>query len=602
MKGFVLGLLFVLTGLQIFAQTVAVSDTLQKNDITYPYYLEDRHASFSFEEVKKQEYRFVKAKDKVPDFLGNFSKAIWYRFEVENKSSTNDWFLEIKGGFMDSLTVYQVNESRKVQSLTLSGDSRFRSMPVFSNNVIFPITLSENTKNKIYIRATSKTLIRTSMSLCTMRQLYEDTIFTSYGNGFFTAIAVALLLYNLFVYFSLREKVYLYYIGYISTAILHTNIVAGHLQIFLPWVDWVNTTTILPVISVFSILFTNSFLQTQQYAPFIYKIRKPLMVICLLPLVCYGFGWYKLAILLAAILIFALFVYWILAGLIAYKNGFAPAVFYCIGFGSLVVMSVVFEFKMRGFLEENYWTDSSLFIGAAIEAVILSFALANKFNFYKKEKERLQEEAYQQAIHFSRELINMQEAERKRIASELHDSLGQKLVLIKNKILRATPFKDSSAQPDDTLSQNVAEAIQEIRNISYGLRPYQLDLLGLTSSVKSMVAESFDVAQIDYTLKMDDIDRFFDGEAQINIYRILQECIHNIIKHAAAKNVAMVIEKDNDGVKIALSDDGIGFDANENHSGFGLKGIKERLQILNGTMAIASTRKGTAFEFLVPIQ
>ena len=95
---------------------------------------------------------------------------------------------------------------------------------------------------------------------------------------------------------------------------------------------------------------------------------------------------------------------------------------------------------MQDVLPENYWTDSSLFIGVAIEAIILSFALANKFNFYKKEKERLQEEAYKQAIHFSRELINMQEAERKRIASELHDSLGQKLVLIKNRILRAVSY------------------------------------------------------------------------------------------------------------------------------------------------------------------
>ncbi|MFT3793375.1 7TM diverse intracellular signaling domain-containing protein [Flavobacterium sp.] len=601
MKRFVLGLLFTMISVPASAQVITLSDTVQRNSISYPYYLQDRQASLRFEQVKKAKHHFEKAKDKVPDFLGNFSEAIWYRFEVENKSGTSEWFLEIKGGFMHELTVYQLSANGKVQSLTLSGDHRSRKAPVFSNNVIFPITLSDDVKNEIYIRATSKTLIRTSMQLCTMQQLYEDTLFGSYGDGFFTAIAVALLLYNLFVYFSLREKVYLYYIGYISTAILHTNIVAGHLQIFVPWVDWINTTTILPIISVFSILFTNSFLQTQQYAPFIYKIRKPLMVICMSPLFCYAFGWYKLAILLAAILIFTLFVYWILAGFIAYKNGFAPAVYYLIGFGALVAMSVVFEFKMRGFLEENYWTDSSLFIGAAIEAVILSFALADKFNFYKKEKERLQEEAYLQAIHFSRELINMQEAERKRIASELHDSLGQKLVLIKNKILRSTPFKaNAPQQPDDTLSHNVAEAIQEIRNISYALRPYQLDLLGLTSSVKSMVSESFDVAQIDYTISLDNIDALFDNEGQINVYRIIQECIHNIIKHAQAKNVAIAIKSQDNGVKIAISDDGIGFDTNENHTGFGLKGIKERLQILGGTMAIASRKNETAFEFLIP--
>jgi len=604
MKVSVLYLIFIMACQQVFAQVITLSDDFQKHDIPYPYYLEDRNASLTFEEVKKEELQFVKAVHKVPDFLGNLSEAIWYRFELENKSSINNWFLEIKGGFMHELTVYQVSADGNVKSLTLSGDSRVRSVPVFSNNVVFPVTVSANSKDKIYIRATSKTLIRTSMSVCTMQQLYEDALFTSYGDGFFTAVAVALLLYNFFVYFSLRERVYLYYIGYISTAILHTNIVAGHLQLFLPWVDWLNTTTILPIVSFFSILFTNSFLQTREYATVIHKIQWPLIIICMMPLLCYGFGWYKVAILLAAILIFILFIYWILAGLIAYKNGFAPAVFYLIGFGSLVIMSVVFECKMRGWLEENYWTDSSLFIGAAIEAVILSFALANKFNFYKKEKERLQEEAYQQAIIFSREMINMQEAERKRIASELHDSLGQKLVLIKNKILKAAQLDKSAIaqQTDETLIQNVADAIQEIRNISYGLRPYQLDLLGLTSSVKSMAEESFDTAQIDYKIKIDNIDGLFDNESQINVYRIIQECIHNIIKHAQAKKVQIVIKHDNDKIRISIVDDGVGFDTNENHTGFGLKGIKERLQILNGSMkVVANAEKGTVFEFIIPI-
>lgn len=599
MKGIVLGLLFTMISVQMAAQVITLSDDRQSQNVDYPHYLEDPKGAFNLEQAKHNARNFVKSKDKVPDFLGNFSDAIWYRFEIENKSATDKWFLEIKGGFMHELIVYQVKADGKVQSLALSGDRRLHSMPVLSNNVVFPITLSANAKEKIYIRATSKTLIRTSMRVCTMQQLYEDTLFTSYGDGFFTAIAVALLLYNLFVYFLLREKVYLYYIGYIFTSIVHNNVVAGHLQIFSGWVDWINSTTIIPFISFFSILFTNSFLQTRENANIIYRIRCPLMIICMFPLVFFGFGWYRLAILVAATFVFTLLVYWILAGVIAYKNGFAPAVYYIIGFGSLAVMSVVFECKMKGWLQENYWTNSSLFIGAAIEAVVLSFALADKFNFYKREKERLQQEAYLQAIHFSRELINMQEAERKRIASELHDSLGQKLVLIKNKILRTPQLKDDAAPSDDSLTQNVAEAIQEIRNISYALRPYQLDLLGLTSSIKSMVAESFDVAQIDYTMKIDNIDRCFDNESQINVYRIIQEGIHNIIKHAAAQNVAVSIRKESDNVNITISDDGIGFDTDANHDGFGLKGIKERLQILQGTMTVTAAN-GTVFGFVIP--
>lgn len=597
--------LMIMNARNIHAQTIVVADTLQKYHVQYPEFLEDANSSLSFEEVVSQGYHFLKAKDKTPDFLGNFSTAVWYRFTVENKSDTNSWFLEVKAGFMDDVAVYQIKENGRVSVLTLNGNQRFRSKPISSNNLIFPLIISKNTKDQIYVCATSKTLIRTSMSISTMPKLYEDSIFTSYGDGFFTAVAIALLLYNLFVYFMLREKVYLHYIGYISAAIVHNNVAAGHFQTFFPLPDWLNSTTILPVMCFFSILFTNSFLQAKQFAPFIYKLRSVLIIACVIPLICYALGCYRLAILESAVLIFTLCIYWVFAGSVAYRNGFAPAIFYLGGYGVLVFVSVIYELKMKGLAPENYWTDSSLFIGVAIEAVILSFALANKFNFYKKEKERLQEEAYQKAIHFSRELINMQEVERKRIASELHDSLGQKLVLIKNKLLRAK-ISDSityaNHEESDALAQNVAEAIQEIRNISYALRPYQLDLLGLASSLKSMASESLDVAQIEYSIQIAPIDKLFDADAQINIYRIIQECINNIIKHSEAKKVQINIKHDTNSIKISISDDGVGFDLNGNHTGFGLKGIKERLQILEGTMTIsANGEKGTVFEFLIPL-
>jgi signal transduction histidine kinase len=602
MRILLIGLWLLMSYLGVAAQHITLTDPRQQYPISYPLYLPDQQGKITFDEIKVRDSLFVKATHKVPDFLGNFSKAIWYHFEIQNSSNASDWYLEIKGGFMNDLTLYQITENGQVKSLTLNGDNNFQLRPIKSNNLIFPLTISKGMKAKIYLRATSKTLIRTSMSIGTMQKLYEDSVPIAYGDGFFTAVAVALLLYNLFVYFSLREKVYLYYIGYISTSILHINLVAGHVQTFIPWLDWLNTTTILPIVSCFSILFTNSFLQTQHNAPIIYKIRWMLIILCMAPLSVYAAGWYGQGILLSAILIFMLFIYWLSAGIIAYRNGYAPAIFYLIGFGALVVMSVIFDLKMRGWLEESYWTDSSLLIGAAIEAVVLSFALASKFNFYKKEKERLQEEAYLQAIHFSRELINIQEAERKRIAAELHDSLGQKLILIKNNLLSATLNRTvlTQKQTQTALVQNVADSIQEIRNIAYALRPYQLDLLGLTCSIESLIEESCNAAKIDYSSQTDNIDAFFDSDASINIYRIIQECVNNIIKHAAAKKISIKIKLQENQLKISIIDDGIGFNIHQPQTGFGLRGIKERLQILNGSIAVTSSTKGTRFEFLVP--
>jgi signal transduction histidine kinase len=267
-------------------------------------------------------------------------------------------------------------------------------------------------------------------------------------------------------------------------------------------------------------------------------------------------------------------------------------------------MNLIFELKILGFITESYWIDSALYIGSALEAIILSFSLASKINFYKREKELIQEKAYQQAVNFSRDLINMQEQERKRIATELHDSVGQKLIVIKNKVLRFTKTGSSGFQQNpEGLAESVADAIQEIRSISYGLRPYQIDLLGLAQSIKSLVAESFDTLDISYSLQIDQVDDIKDPDLQINIYRIIQECINNISKHSGAKQVAIDVKREGGVLYIHIEDDGIGFDPKATVSGFGLKGIRERLHIMHGTIEISNAApRGTFFKMSIPVK
>lgn len=604
MRIVVLSMVIWLCCLTATAQEVILNTTSKHHAVNYPHYLRDKNGSYSLTEARAAGEQYKVPASKVPDFLGDFSRAIWFRFEARNDTDTEDWYLEIKDAYMHRLTLYQVSTSGSVDSLSLTADENYVSRPVYSNNPLFPVKIKTGEQKTFYLKATTRTLIRASMSFSTMQNLYENNIFTLYGNGFFSAIAVALLLYNLFVYFSLREKVYLYYIGYISTAILHTNLVAGHMQVFFPWLDWLNTTLILPVVSLFSILFTNSFLRTRKYVHFIYKIRYVVTGFCLLPLVFYVPGLYGVAILLISLSIFVLFLYWLIAGVVAYRRGFRPAIFYIIGFGALVAMSIVFELKMKGIMPESYWTESSLFIGAAIEAIVLSFALASKINFYKKEKEAIQQQAYRQAVNFSRELINMQEAERKRIASELHDSLGQKLIVIKNKVFRFTKAGSVSFQQNpEALTASVADAIQEVRSISYGLRPYQIDLLGLTQSIRSLVSETFDAAAIDYVLDIDDLDMVSDPEMQINIYRIVQECINNIVKHAQATATTVRVKIVAAGLYITITDNGSGFDTDKIQSGFGLKGIRERLHILHGDIYFKKAEQGgTVIDIHIPLK
>jgi signal transduction histidine kinase/ligand-binding sensor domain-containing protein len=210
------------------------------------------------------------------------------------------------------------------------------------------------------------------------------------------------------------------------------------------------------------------------------------------------------------------------------------------------------------------------------------------------------ERAMQQA--FSRQLIASQEAERKRIAGEMHDSLGQRLVVIKNLIgllLRAKNkaalgSADGDIQTMTEISDEASLAIEETRGISYNLRPFQLDRLGLKKAIEAMVRTAGAASGIQFSTELDDIDEFFPEDLRINFYRIVQESLGNIMKHAQASVASVRAQMASSSLTLTIEDDGVGFHTTDRSSntpggGFGLTGIGERARLLGGELKLKST-------------
>jgi signal transduction histidine kinase/ligand-binding sensor domain-containing protein len=200
---------------------------------------------------------------------------------------------------------------------------------------------------------------------------------------------------------------------------------------------------------------------------------------------------------------------------------------------------------------------------------------------------------------FSRLLIESQEAERKRIATELHDGLGQSLAIIKNRaaLSLTTPEDHGRALEQLTeITEAAADAIDEVRHIAYDLRPYQLDKLGLTRAIRSMLEKIQGSNGLRVTFEIDEIDSIFPKELEINFYRIVQETISNIIKHAEASEARILIKREDAEVSLTIQDDGRGFSISEGSTsevqvrreGLGMIGIRERAHILGGRALINS--------------
>jgi signal transduction histidine kinase len=206
---------------------------------------------------------------------------------------------------------------------------------------------------------------------------------------------------------------------------------------------------------------------------------------------------------------------------------------------------------------------------------------------------------------FSRKLLESQERERQRIAAELHDSLGQDLLVIKNwaSIGLKNPADAKTEKQFSEISETVSDAIEEVREIAYNLRPFQLDRLGLAKAIESMLERVFDSSAINLTMQIDNLEGFFPKEAEIAFYRIVQEAVNNVVKHSEANEAGVSVRRLENELRLLIWDNGKGFDQNltsPKRGGFGLTGISERARILGGKISVDSTKgEGTNVTFVI---
>jgi signal transduction histidine kinase/ligand-binding sensor domain-containing protein len=204
---------------------------------------------------------------------------------------------------------------------------------------------------------------------------------------------------------------------------------------------------------------------------------------------------------------------------------------------------------------------------------------------------------------FSRRLIDSQEQERKRIAAELHDSLGQNLLVIKNYALmglNAANGTNPTREHLNEISDSATLAIEEVRQIAHNLRPYQLERLGLTNTLQAMLRQIANASDIGFTWEVDPIDGLLSKEEEISLYRIVQEAVNNILKHSGAKDASIRIKLVVGEIQLTIVDDGRGFrlepagQAEMQKRGFGLTGSAERVRMLGGKQTIQTAPgKGT---------
>lgn len=230
-----------------------------------------------------------------------------------------------------------------------------------------------------------------------------------------------------------------------------------------------------------------------------------------------------------------------------------------------------------------------------------------------KEAEKALRQSGRQLRLLASQLLTIQEKERGRISRELHDELGQSLIILKfqlQALLSKLPKSQKVLQSDGQgMLHYLDETIENVRRLSQDLSPFLLDDLGLAAAIKHLLENIQEYGGIRVTSgRLDEVNLLFSPEAQITIYRILQECLTNIIKHAQATQVSVEINTRAHEVSFIVKDDGRGFDVRQARSsqtkdkGIGLAAMEERLRLIRGALKILSRKgNGTTITFTIPV-
>ena len=238
---------------------------------------------------------------------------------------------------------------------------------------------------------------------------------------------------------------------------------------------------------------------------------------------------------------------------------------------------------------------------------ILSFFLLIGFIFNRRVT-RLKKEN-EQKKQFTEKLIESQENERRRIASELHDGLGQQILVIKNRVELAKKKIENTNELEvelDEIMESAVASISDVRAISHGLRPVHLERFGLTEAIENLCEELQNTGEIEWSYHIDNIDHLIPKEQEINFYRVIQEAINNILKHSLASEASIIIRYKENVLNTVIWDNGKGFniisESKEFSKGLGFLGMNERIETLGGDITIESQpEKETVIKIKIPI-
>ncbi len=429
--------------------------------------------------------------------LGLSSSAFWVKFTVRNESDDLVLLL-LSQPIIDYVALYGIDSNGRAQLFSEEGEFRpYHERKYDHQNYMFTLDLKKGEQGTYLMKVKSKEQITLPLSIGDHKNISEDLMKRDLLLGAFFGIIIIMIFYNIFIYFTVRDKAYIHYVIYIFLLTLSQATLQGYaFRFFWPNSTWLaqHAAFIFPSLaSIAAMIFAKVFLQTRSYVPRLERVLYIFIVIFVISIVFAFAGFYKIsfAIMQTCTLLGSLFV--IFLAIVVYRKGQKSAQYFLLAWSALLVGATILVLRDYGLFPTNNFTSNTLIFGSAIEVVLLSFALSDKINTLRKEKEDAQEQmlmAYAENERIIKEQNLILETKVRERTIELeasNEDLNRTLTELKD-----TQTQLVESEKMASLGQLTAGIAHEINNpinfVTANVKPLQRDI-GLLSEAFEKIME-----------------------------------------------------------------------------------------------------------------
>ncbi|XEG73526.1 7TM diverse intracellular signaling domain-containing protein [Pseudomonas sp. abacavir_1] len=513
-----------------------------------------------------------------------YSRSVfWIRLDLDYRPQESQdpapWLLELAYPPLDRLDLYLPDADGKYRLAQRTGDTLpFASRPISLTNYLFDLKLAPGKPLRVYLRLESQGSIQAPLTLWSPKAYMENLPGNVYVLGIIYGVLLVMLVYNLFIFVSVRDTSYLYYILYIASFGLYQVSVNGAgIEYFWPdspW--WANAATpfLIGSAGLFGCQFARSFLHTREHSPWVDRTLLALMAVGALVMLLALSASYALSLRLATYLALAFVVVIFSAGILAWLRGMRVARYFIFAWTAFLLGGTINTLMVLGFLPNVFFTMYSGQIGSALEVGLLSLALADRINAMKEERTRILQESSRKLEQLNLELANSNRLKDEFLATVTHELRTPMSGVIGSlELMQTVPMDVELAQYQKTATGSARDMMRMVNDILALIelqagklypRREPFSLRGLFDSLRAQYAPRAEAKGLRFDLQLDEnLPDTLEGDAG-KLAQTLGYLLDNAIKFTHQGGVSLRVDgqRQSDGValRVTVQDSGIGFE------------------------------------------